>query len=124
MPREESFPVPLKYIDVTRTTDTSLGVMLEKNIIDYWNVDGDRELSGAWTGVPRFTFLKERNHRMGKRGPGGDGRENKRPLESWNFRCQQQCLVKLHCAEAAGEPAALLENTRQNTLALLKLTNL
>ena len=29
-PREESFPIPLKYIDVTRTTDTSLDVMLEK----------------------------------------------------------------------------------------------
>ena len=30
MPKEESFPVPLKYIDVTRTTHTSLDVMLEK----------------------------------------------------------------------------------------------
>ena len=28
VPREESFPIPLKYIDVTRTTDTSLDVML------------------------------------------------------------------------------------------------
>ena len=27
--REESFPIPLKYIDVTRTTNTSLEVMLE-----------------------------------------------------------------------------------------------
>ena len=43
MPREESFPIPLKYIDVTRTTDTTLDVMLEKSIDDYWNVDGDRE---------------------------------------------------------------------------------
>ena len=32
VPREESFPVPLKYFDVTRTTDTSLDAMLEKNI--------------------------------------------------------------------------------------------
>ena len=30
MPKEESFPVPLKYIDVTRTTHTSLHVLLEK----------------------------------------------------------------------------------------------
>ena len=37
--REESFPVPLKYIDVTRNTHTSLDVLLEKNIDDYWNVD-------------------------------------------------------------------------------------
>ena len=32
MPKEESFPFPLKYIDVTRNTHTSLDVMLEK----YW----------------------------------------------------------------------------------------
>ena len=43
--REESFPIPLKYIDVSRTTHTSLDVMLEKNLDDYWNVDVDRELS-------------------------------------------------------------------------------
>ena len=27
-PREESFPIPLKYIDVTRTTHTNLDVKL------------------------------------------------------------------------------------------------
>ena len=43
-------------------------------------------------------------------------------VENWKFRCQQQCLVQLHCAEVTGKPAALLENTRQNTLVLLKLT--
>ena len=42
VPTEESFPIPLKYIDVTRTTDTSLDVMSEKHIDDYWNVDGNR----------------------------------------------------------------------------------
>ena len=30
VPREESFPIPLKYIDVTRNTHTSLDVLLEK----------------------------------------------------------------------------------------------
>ena len=35
VPTEESFPIPLKYIDVTRTTDTKSGVMLEKKIDDY-----------------------------------------------------------------------------------------
>ena len=30
VPQEETFPVPMKYIDVTRTTKTSLDVMLEK----------------------------------------------------------------------------------------------
>ena len=56
---KESFPIPLKYIDVTRSTDTSLDVLLEKSIEDCWNVDGDRELSDTWTGVTRFT-LSER----------------------------------------------------------------
>ena len=42
VPREESFSVPLKYIDVTRTTQTSLDVLLEKNIEDYWNVEGEK----------------------------------------------------------------------------------
>ena len=50
----------LKYTDVTRTTDTSLDVMLEKNVNDYWNVDGDRELSETWTGFRRFTVLNEK----------------------------------------------------------------
>ena len=39
---KESFPLPMKYIDVTRTTYTSLDVMLETQIEDYWNVDGER----------------------------------------------------------------------------------
>ena len=44
-PREESFPIPLKYIDVTRTTHTNLDVKQEKRIDDYWNIDGSRDLS-------------------------------------------------------------------------------
>ena len=35
-PREESFPIPLKYIDVSRTTHTNLDVKQEKRIDDYW----------------------------------------------------------------------------------------
>ena len=34
--------------------------MLEKQIEDYWNVDGEKELSDAWTGFTRFVLLKER----------------------------------------------------------------
>ena len=40
MPKEESFPFPLKYTDVTRTTHSSLDVLLEKHVDDQWNVDG------------------------------------------------------------------------------------
>ena len=35
-PREESFPIPLKYIDVTRTAHTNLDVKQEKRIDVYW----------------------------------------------------------------------------------------
>ena len=34
--------------------------MLEKNIEDCWNVDGEKELSDAWTGFTRFVLPKER----------------------------------------------------------------
>ena len=36
-PREETFSIPLKYIDVSRTTHTNLDVMQERRIDDYWN---------------------------------------------------------------------------------------
>ena len=57
--REESFPVPLKYIDVTRTTHTNLEIKLEKRIDGYWNIDGSRDLSDPWTGLTQFTLLDE-----------------------------------------------------------------
>ena len=40
VPKEETFPIPLKYIDVTRTTRTSLNVMLEK-ILKHGHVSQD-----------------------------------------------------------------------------------
>ena len=55
-PREESFPIPLKYIDVSRTTRTNLDVMQERRIDDYWNIDGSRDLSDSWTGFTQFTL--------------------------------------------------------------------
>ena len=58
-PREESFPIPLKYIDVSRTTHTNLDVKQEKRIDDYWNIDGSRDLSDSWTGFTQFTLLEE-----------------------------------------------------------------
>ena len=59
-PREESFPIPLKYIDVSRTTRTNLDVMQERRIDDYWNIDGSRDLSDSWTGFTQFTVLEEK----------------------------------------------------------------
>ena len=59
-PREESFPIPVKYIDVSRTTHTNLDVMPESRIDDYWNIDGSRDLSDPWTGFTQFTLLEEK----------------------------------------------------------------
>ena len=59
-PREESFPIPLKYVDVSRTAHTNLDVKLEKRIDDYWNIDGSRDLSDPWTGFTQFTLLSEK----------------------------------------------------------------
>ena len=59
-PREESFPIPLKYIDVSRTTHTNLDLKQEKRIHDYWNIDGSRDLSDPWTGFTQFTLVEEK----------------------------------------------------------------
>ena len=59
-PREGSFPIPLKYIDVSRTIHTNLDVKQEKRIDDYWNIDGSRDLSDPWTGFTQFTLLDEK----------------------------------------------------------------
>ena len=55
-PREASFPIPRKYIDVCRTTHTNLDFMQESRIDDYWNIDGSRDLSDSWTGFTQFTL--------------------------------------------------------------------
>ena len=157
---EESFPTPLKYIDFTRTTDTTLDTGFTRfTVLSEKAPDGktrskerltrkqttprpDKSWPEMWKRVFDASKRKEKqkwaiekpkldNARM-LRGiyfidPEDDefqGYHEKVLVESWKFRCQQQCLVKLHCAEATGKPAALMENTRQNTLLLLQLTNL
>ena len=53
---------------------------MEKHIGDYWNVDGERGSSDAWTGFTRFILLNERPPDGGTHGSGGDLQENKEPL--------------------------------------------
>ena len=59
MPKKETFPIPLKYIDVTRSSHTDLDVLQEKRIDDYWNVDSNRNLSDSSRGFTMFTQLQE-----------------------------------------------------------------
>ena len=70
-PREESFPIPLKYIDVSRTTHTNLDVMQERRIDDYWNIDGSRDLSILGQVSLSLLYWK-RILRTDICGPGGD----------------------------------------------------
>ena len=59
VPKEETFPIPLKYIDITRSF-TNLDVLQEKRIDDYWNVNVNQSPSDSWTMFTRFTLLKEK----------------------------------------------------------------
>ena len=70
-PREESFRIPLKYIDVSRTTHTNLDVKQERTIDDYWNIDGSRDLSDYWTGFTQFTLQEEKPSNVYVCGRGG-----------------------------------------------------
>ena len=57
MPKEETFPIPPKFIDVIRSAHTDLDVMQEKRVDDYWNVDLNRCLSDSWERFTKFTLL-------------------------------------------------------------------
>ena len=56
-PREESFPIPLKFLGVSRTTRTNMDVMQERRIDDCWNIDVICLILGQ---VSQFTLLDEK----------------------------------------------------------------
>ena len=56
---EESFPIPLKYIDVFRTTHTNLDIKQEERVDDCRNVDGSRDLSDLWAGFTQCPLFEE-----------------------------------------------------------------
>ena len=68
-PREESFPIPLKYVDVSRTTRTNLDVMRESRIDDYWNVEEICLIIGQ---VSLSLLYWKKNLPTDICGPGGD----------------------------------------------------
>ena len=70
-PKKESFPIQLKYIDVTQFTHTNLDVKLEKRIDYYWNIDFSRDLSDPWTGLTQLLYWKKKLL-TDILGPGGD----------------------------------------------------
>ena len=71
MRKEESFPIPLKYIDVISSTHTGLDVAQEKRIDDNWNVDRFVD------GLHKIDII-ERNSSEDFCGPVGDGQKSRR----------------------------------------------
>ena len=59
-PREESSPIPLKSTDVTSATHTTLDVMQESRIDDYWDIVGTRDLSELWLAFTQSASMKEK----------------------------------------------------------------
>ena len=108
VPTEESFPVPLKYIDVTRTADTTFDVMLEKSVDDCWHVDGARELSDTWTGFTRFTNIERKATGWIHMVPGRDWQENKRPQGPRNY------------GQRRGNTSLMHQNVKRSTSGLLR----
>ena len=57
MPSPEDCPLPLKYIDIFRHTQTDLSSSSEADIIDHYT-DGPIELSDSWVGTTKFHLLR------------------------------------------------------------------
>ena len=55
---KDDFTIPLNFVDVQRQTKTSLDVLQEATIDDYWNNDCDKSLSEPCIGVTRFALNK------------------------------------------------------------------
>ena len=79
VPKEESFPSPMKYIDATRTTYTSLDVMLEKilKITETWSEKKKCQMHGQDS---QDLFYQRKGHRKDLHGPGGDLQGNRKLL--------------------------------------------
>ena len=93
VPKEETFPIPLKYIDVTRSTHTNLNVMQEKRIDDNWNVDANRSFFQILGKDSQILFHWKKNLQRDIWGLEGDWQKIKRPLDQ--AMCGLKCGPKL-----------------------------
>ena len=57
---EKTFPVPLKYIDVTKQTKIDIESVSESTINDIWTEDKNVSLSEEWTSTTWFETLRAR----------------------------------------------------------------
>ena len=58
LPTEAESPIPLRFLNILRTTETDLEHIYEAKIEDYWTEDGAPSLSSPWTGKTMFTLLR------------------------------------------------------------------
>ena len=68
--KEETFPIPLKYIDVSKGSQHKSACVARKRIDDSWIVDANLGLSDSWKGFTKFTKKPPREK-------GGPGETNK-----------------------------------------------
>ena len=61
VPKEETFLIPLTYIDGTRSHHTNVDVLQENRMGDYWNVERNGSLSESRIGFTMFTLLKAKH---------------------------------------------------------------
>ena len=59
-PENETCPIPLKYVGVTRQTQTSTNSVPVNIISDLWTEAKGVTLSEEWTGTTRFQILRAR----------------------------------------------------------------
>ena len=58
-PVESDLPIPLKYIDIMRVTETDIEDKVESRITDHWiNAEGNLTLSSPWVGRTMFHLLR------------------------------------------------------------------
>ena len=62
-PKEDSFPIPLKYIDVTRATFTNLDVLQEKRTDDYWKVRRESKFIRFLERIHKVLFIERETSR-------------------------------------------------------------
>ena len=63
VPHDEDCPLPTKWLDIFRTTETDLESLSERRVEDFWSTtwndqEPDRQLSEPWVGSTTFQILK------------------------------------------------------------------
>ena len=89
---------------------------MESDIEDYWNVDGERELSDAWTGFTRFVLLNE-SHMMDTHGLDvrlARKQTTSRPDDVWpDMRTRMSDVAKKNAKQRWAIEKPKLDNARQ-----------